>query len=557
MRRIVQQTLAIAALLLIGVQAHAAVRAWLEPDRIALGESSMLKIESDNSTAQIDYSALEQNFVLRGQSSGTQISFVNGQRSMTVQYSVALEPKEAGVITVPALAVGNESTPALLLTVVPAAVGSAASGDSVFIETDVSTVNPYVQQAVTMTVRLFYAVPLLDGSIETAPPENASLQQIGADRRGSREIGGRRYQVFERDLLLLPEKSGELTVPAARFRGQAQINDRGSYFARAQQITTIGKATVLTVRPRPAGAPQPWLPASRLTLSRSDLPATARAGEPMMVELTLTADGAMAAQLPALELPPITGAQIFPEQAQSSDSVVSGQPVATLTRRFAVVPSQAGDLQIPAMRIDYWSTSDDRAAAASLEAGSVKIEPGAATPVVAPTPVAQIAPSALPSTAAPTSTDPELLNELRRWRWLSAGLGLALLLSLAWALRRRPAHSSGPAPAPPTDPVAVSPQQLKQALAGQNLVEISAALRASVSPPVQTLGQLRDRIEDRAQRSALEELDRVLWAPGSDTQQRQAILPRLRNAFLHGVRPRVAGVAHRDALPPLYPPRGA
>jgi len=553
-RRIVAPMIVAMIMLICGAHASAAVRAWLEPDRITLGESSTLKIEADSTSAQIDYSALEQNFILRGQSSGTQISFVNGQRSMTVQYSVVLEPKEAGVITVPALAVGNESTPALLLTVVPATAGSAASGDSVFIETEISTVNPYVQQAVTMTVRLFYAVPLLDGSIETTPPENASFQQIGTDRRGSREIGGLRYQVFERDLLLLPEKSGELTVPAARFRGQAQINDRTTYFARAQQITAVGKPTVLNVRPRPSGAPTPWLPASRLTLARSALPTTARAGEPLMLELTLSADGATAAQLPALELPAIAGAQVFPEQPQSSDSVVAGQPIATLTRRFAVVPAQAGELRIPAMRVAYWNTRDDKPSTADLDAVIVNVEPGAALPA-ATAPIAQIAPSVLPTSGdAPQQADPQLLQELRRWQWVSAGLAIALIASLVFALRRGREREPVTAVVDAAN-APVSPQALKLALAGENLDRIAAALRGAVLPEVQTLGQLRARIDDRAQALVLDELDRALWAPVVTTEERMALVPRLRSAFRHGVRVRTQAAAGADPLPPLYPPR--
>ena len=536
--------------------AFAVVRAWLEPERISFGQTTMLKVESDDSSARPDFSVLEQNFDLRGQSSGTQISIVNGRRTMRILYSVALDPKDVGIITIPALQFGAESTEPLQLTVVPASAGSAENGDDIFIETEITTTTPYVQQAVTYTVRLFYAIPLIDGAIETGTPENASLTQVGADRRSTRDVGGRRYNVFERDLLLVPEQSGALEMPPARFRGHAQNSDMNSFFGGAREISAAGKRTELSVRPRPANAPNPWLPSTALTLARNAIPESTRAGEPLMVEVTLTVDGATAAQLPALELPPIAGAQVFPEQPQSKDSVVAGQPVASLTRRFAIVPSREGTLEIPELRVGYWNTTRDRADSARLEAVSLKVEPGAnlSPASIAPATSTVSTPGAI-SMVSPVS---ELGNSgnLRLWQVLSGVLALALLLAIVWGWQR----GSAPAQAPTARVVGklgpVSTTALKHALARSDLNDIAAALRDSISPAPGNLAQLCAQLADPAQVKAVDTLERMLWAPGVTAADRAALLPQLRAAFKDGVRLAKGSVAASSGiLPPLYPQR--
>lgn len=543
------------SLLLCAGSAQAAVRAWLEPDHISLGQTAFLKVETDDANARPDFSPLEKNFELRGQSSGTHISIVNGRRTLRILYSVALDALEAGVITIPALKVGNENSEPLQLTVVPAAPGSAQNGDDIFIETEIGTTTPYVQQAVSYTVRLFYALPLIDGSIETATPQNASLSQIGADRRSTREINGRRYNVFERDLLLVPEQSGPLEVPAARFRGHAQSTDMNAFFGGAREVNTTGKRVQLDVRPRPANAPSPWLPATALTLARNAIPDSARAGEPLVIELTLTADGATAAQLPPLELPNVPGAQVFPEQPQSKDSVAAGQPVGTLTRRFAIVPSREGKLTLPEVRVAYWNTRADKADFARLEAIELNVEPGTNLPpaVIAPAPSSVPAGAALPAIPG-VETITSAPAELRMWQILSALLALGLVLALAWGWRRgsttaaKVGSPTGERQAPPSNAA------LRMALARSDLGDIAAALRASVQPAASNLGELRAQLADSAQSRALDRLEHAMWAPGVSASDRSSVLTELRSAFKEGVRvarPRVD--ANAGGLPPLYP----
>src|SRR3546814_153650 len=156
--------LGIVWLLAFAASASAAPRAWLDRTQINEGDTVTLNIESESSDTP-DFSVLESDFDLRGQSSQTQTTISNGSVTTRTLWAVALEPHRTGVLQIPAIAVGKESTLPLSLTVSAAAVGVQAQGQDVFLEVQVDTRNPYVGQAVIYTLRLNYAITLLDGDL--------------------------------------------------------------------------------------------------------------------------------------------------------------------------------------------------------------------------------------------------------------------------------------------------------------------------------------------------------------------------------------------------------
>lgn len=563
------RALLLLALLLLSTAAIAAPRAWLEPDRVTLGDTVTLNVERDGIGGDApDFNVLERDFIVRGQSSSTQTRIGSGQRTTRTLYAVALEPRAAGVLAIPAFALGGASTEPLTLTVLPAVPGSAQRGDAVFLESQLDVRDPYVQQTVAYTVRLYYAVTLLDGELDAPAPDGASLQKVGEDRTYQREIGGHRYTVVERQFLLTPERSGPLQLPAPRFQGRAIGGD--VFFGSRQNVRAIGTPYALQVRPQPAGAPAPWLPARDLQLDYTDASGQAHdadaaatppsrnavAGEPLMLSITLRADGVTSAQLPELVLPDIDGAQVFPEPPDTRDTIRDGRPQATVTRRFAVVPSASGTLRVPALRIGWWNTATDRAAATALPALTLDVAAGAATAVHDVPAGSGGAPAA---TSGTDDADSAALpsSSLRWWQGLCALLALLLALTGWWGWRRGTAPRPGPSShamrsAPAT---AAAPMALKRALADGDLHAIAAALRAALMPHAATLDEVGSRLDDPAQRAAIDALQRALWGGGDALAQQRAVArEQLRQAFARGLQLRDdVAAAPAAALPPLYP----
>ncbi|WP_101925125.1 MULTISPECIES: BatD family protein [Luteimonas] len=547
-RRLARLLGLVVALSLCGlVSAQDTTRAWLDRDRIALGETTTLNIETQQPGVDApDWSVLDREFEATGHTSRRQVELRDGRRVDRTLFAVALRPRREGVLTVPALRIGAETTAPLPLSVGPARIAGSRDGAPAFIEAEVDVQSPYVQQSVGYTLRLYYATQLVSGQLDQPAPDGAALQRVGDDVQYAREIDGRRYAVVERRFQIVPERSGTLTIPGAHFEGRG-VGGSGMFddiFNRGPRLLQAnGPPSVLTVRPVPAGAPQPWLPLYAVEARWLDAPRDARAGEATTLVAEVRYDGSVAAQLPELRAPAVPGAQVFAEPPQIEEHFDGGRPQVVLVRRFSIVPDAPGTLQVPGPGIAWWDARAGTARTTALPPVTLQVAPGSGPAVSAPSNEART-PSTGSAPDAPV------------WRWpVLAGLaGAALLLAaLAWRRRRitgqvPPAMSAAVA-APRTTPL-----QLRQLLQSGGQDDVSAALCALVTPPAASLDALRTRLRDPAQRDALDQWQRARWAQGDVAAARAALQAAFRDGADTIVDPGPAP-ATRDTLPPLYPPR--
>ncbi len=525
---------------------HAQTRAWLDRNEIAFGETVALNIETDQSVDAADYAPLEKQFDIAGQTLRRSLEWTNGRSRSRTLLAVGLRPRAPGVITIPPLRVGAATTEPLRLVVRPPAAQSANASSDLFVETEVDDDHPYVQQSVGVTVRLNYALPLQSGELTQDPPDGATLQQIGEDRRYTRELDGRRYRVVERHYLLIPERSGGLTVPGARFNGLRDSDVFSSLFGGGdrQDVAVAAPARRIEVRPIPAAAGQPWLPLRSLSLRYLLKPTRARVGEAVQIEIGMTADGATDVQLPPLELGGVTGAQVFADPAQTDTQVIDGKLRATVRRTFSLVPGQSGPLTIPGPSVSWWDAAAGVARTTQLPPLQLDVAAGSAAPGNG-TSVDGGATAAAANGAARDGAQPspESAESPGGWAIAASLAGILLLVSLGVFLWRRRSEN---APDGQDRPLTVS---LAKALDGGDFAQISLALTRQAEVAPDDLEGVLARLDDASQRGAVALLQATLWGGGSATEARQA----LRAAFANGARWRHPASPGHDLLPPLYP----
>lgn len=535
-----------AVLVLACVPAFAALaetRAWLDRETAAMGDAVTLNIETDQSGVAPDYRPLAASFEL-GQP-------YRSDRNGRTLFGIDLTPRRTGALDVPALVVGRERTAPLRLQVTGARA-QQPRGDA-FVEVLVDDPAPYVQQGVGLVVRLHYATPLLSGELVQDAPDGASLQRVGDDVQSSREVGGRRYHVVERRYLLVPERSGPLVLPPARFRGRAAANFFDDFFGGGggrRELSAQSPPQTLQVRAQPAGAPQPWLPLRELRLRYLATPTAARAGEAVEIAVEAVARGVTGAQFPDIPVPRVDGAQVFPERAETTERFIDGSPQLTVVRRYAVVPLAPGRLRVAGPRIDWWNVRERRAEAATLPELALEVASG--NPDAAPVGGTALPPS--DAMAADTVPMHPASAGTRLWPWLALALAVLWLATLAWALsmRRRRAHAAGEGTAAGvlrSRPVALD---LQRVLDGGSFDEVVRVLQRMADPPADDLDALLARLDDPRQREALEAMRRALWAGDGDAS---AARVALRSAFRGGPRWKAAATAPHEPLPPLYPER--
>ncbi|MDE2382286.1 MAG: BatD family protein [Xanthomonadaceae bacterium] len=536
-------------MLLWATSAFAQTRAVLDRTTISFGETVVLTIETDQGVQQIDYAPLQRQFEIGGQSVRRSYALVNGRASATTVFSIGLRPRGPGVLTLPALRVGNAVTAPLRLLVQPPSVQQASAHSDVFVETQVDASQPYVQQAVGVTVRLNYAVPLLSGQLDLDTPDTAGLQQVGEDATYARDIGGRRYHVVERHYLLIPERSGPLRLSGARFNGLAGGGFVDQLFDEARHpLSAASSGQALQVQPIPVNAAQPWLPLHALTLRYLNQPASARVGQATTVQIEAVADGATAAQMPTIEIPATAAVSVFADPPQVEDQLFNGRPRTTLHRKFSLVPNQAGAVVLAGPKVAWWDAEQHTARIAELPPLSLQVAAGVASATrpqsVAPVEAVQ---STLPQQSAPAARMQDAWISPRN-AWLL--LLLILIVSTGWGgmagYRRHRARSAAHADVPVASrPVA----SLQQALRDGVLQDIGQALVQQAGLATDALEGVCTKLADPVQVSAVRQLQQARWGGGDAG----AALQALRKAFSAGAHWRRTSQQAKSLLPPLYP----
>lgn len=533
---------------------QAQTRAWLDRDSINQAESVTLTIETDQSGAP-DYTPLQADFTLSAQSSSRQLQMGGGATRNSAQYAVTLTPRRTGMLDIPALRVGNASTTPLLVKVEAAPMASRDSNALAFIETEVDDKQPYVQQSVGVVVRLYFATQLASGELVLDTPAAASLQRIGDDSTSVREVNGRRYNVVERRFLLIPERSGPLQLAGARFSGQGAGGFFDDFFGRDNgQLSARGADQTLQIRATPGNAPQPWLPLKNLQLRYTAAPSSGRTGEAIAIEVEAIASGATKAQFPELAVPSLgDGAQVFAEPPQYDETFVGASPQLKLTRRYSIVPQQTGALTVPGIQMAWWDVAAGQARTTALLALNLQVAQGSNNGMVPP-PLAQ--PAAAGSPALSATALPAAGNPANSWLWpaLAAGFALLWLATLIWGLSRRrtPLRVAG-APVTKTTPPgsAYGTADLRRALDAGSLDEVAQVLAAMAG--MDGLDAVMEKLDDPAQREALQRMQRARWGGEGDVSAARA---RLREVFKAGPRWRQTTVVEKPLLDPLYPGQG-
>ena len=559
------QYLCLLLFLAVPLAVHAAsVQATLDRNTMQMGETVTLNLHVSgdiNNVAMPDLSALAQDFDILGNSQSSSLSIVNGQRSAELVIGVVLRPKHMGTLTIPSLDVAGTRTTPLRLQVDPASAASgaaaAATNQNVFMQADIEPKRAWVGQQLSYVVRLYIGGDITNGTLDTPQVGGVQLRQVGNDLRYDQVRGGREYRVIERRYALVPQHAGTLTVPALNFQGVAvDPSDPDSFFGAGTQVSASAPAQTVQVQAVPTHWGQSvWLPARALSLSLSGWPdagTPARVGQPINLNMTLSASGLLADALPPLTLPAMQGATVYPDQPKTATAEDGAWLQGSSERHFAVVPERAGMLTLPATTLRWFDVTSGQEQTAEIPAHSITVLPAAAATAGAST----VAPASSATAAALAATPAGVAWRGVPWRWLAlACLLLWLLTMLAWWWlgRRRPPRRAAVVTA--VGGAAGSSHQRKQAfLAAARGGDALAQLRSLLAwaqaerPLIRNAGELQAALADETQRQAIAELQRRCYGDAGSATGLD-----LTETFERGFAWNATGGVDDDGLPPLYP----
>jgi hypothetical protein len=535
--------------------------ASLDRSTVGAGETVTLNIEiGDESADAPDLSPLMTDFVVLGTSTNHSLSIVNGRREAHTILGVALRPRREGHLTIPALAVGGARTQPVSLDVAASSDTNASAADRpVVLEGKVEPAQAYVGQQIDYTLRLYFAVNLADGQLGDPTAEGAEVRRIGQDANYQSTRGGRRFNVIERHYAIFPQRAGSLEIQPPTFQGTAvDPTDAGSFFGAGSPVNAVADRLRVTVRERPSSATDAaWIPARELKLSLEGMPADGkgRVGQPITLTMHLDAVGMPFEALPALSLPKIDGADVYPDKAVTGGSTNGPWVTGRRQQGFAVVPTRSGTLHIPETTLHWWNVVTDKAEIATVPAHDIEVAPGVGgIPPSVPVAGAAATASSGSSPTAPATVAPAASVSGIPWRWLFlAVLVLWLVTVAAWLLHGRGRGKVPAADAPPS-PQSARERPARDAFLSSASTEPATLDRLlltwaqSVRPSLRSTGTLAAALAAGDQRSAIAMLQRARFASG------QVDTVALKAAFKRGFDWSEDSAANGPAgLPPLYP----
>lgn len=431
------------------------VTASVDKNPVILTESLVLTIIADDdvNANAFDTSALLDNFNVGRTSVSTQTSMVNFKTSRITRWSTVLVAREIGKVTIPSFTIENKKTTPIEITILAAADNNGVKKQDVFITNEISSSNIYVQQSLTLTVKLHFSTELKRGNLSEPTLIGANIAQVGKDQESEQLINGKRFRIIERTYTINPQESGEFTIQSPRFSGEIMMQStrRSNFlnYAETKPVSVVGNDIPLIVRPIPVNYQGKWLPSEILTLHQEWQPSidNFKVGEPITRSITLTVAGLSKEQLPKLVVNVPKGLKVYPDQAELHSSLTKERLVSQQVQNFAIVASRPGSYDLPAITIPWFNTVTNKIEQAQLPAQKIIVNPNADFPEesttinnndVTPAPIEQDNINRIANT-------PDGQSDLLQWLFLA----LWLITTLAWISSSLLRRKSNPLNLPP------------------------------------------------------------------------------------------------------------
>ena len=385
LRRLLTTCILTLLLPLLSFQALADVTASLSRAEISGNETVQLTVSIDESSLfgsdKPNIDILEDDFAILGSSKSRQSSWVNGKKTALSSWVYTLKAKQAGIITIPSINIGKQSSQAIVLKVSPIKTyqsNNATALEAVFIKVELSKSESYVQEGIVLTIKFNDSMRLANIGLSPLQLDSANMIEI-SNTSYQTNINQRPYTTYEIRYALFPQKSGPLIIPKITVTGD-KISQGNGRRARYEPVRIQSEAIQANILAIPNTYIQDhWLPAQSIQLHESysqDLN-NLQLGDALTRTIKLTSKGLSSAQLPELTLPKSLGLKIYPEAAQRNElnnaqdnSTVYSQ----LSQSFSLVATKAGEITLPEVKIAWFNTRTQSIEFTSLPSKTITVK---------------------------------------------------------------------------------------------------------------------------------------------------------------------------------------
>ncbi|MDU0355520.1 BatD family protein [Paraglaciecola aquimarina] len=538
------------------------VTATVDKNPVMADESFNLVVvaNGDVDRGDFDSSILAKDFVVGRTSVSSQTQMINFTTSKSTTWTTVLIPRKQGRFTIPAFEVAGSKTQPISLMVVPVSASTNSAARDLFITTSVDVEKVYLQQQIHYTVKLHLAKDLQRGSLSSPTLENADIRQIGKDKEYNDIVDGKRYRIIERSFAIIPQQSGTFVIEGPLFEGEVIDNSRQSFgfFNRNKAVNRVGPNQTIEVLPVPANYSQHWLPSEFVQVDdewqNSDKGFVA--GEPITRTITLTALGVIEQQLPNINSQYPDTVKTYPDQAETTTVEKDNTLIAQRKESIAIIPSQAGSLVIPEVKIPWFNTLTQKTEYALLPEKTIQILPAVNQPTTATIPLAPVQKAETDISIPKAVTTPVMVSGVEQyWQWIAFSLLALWLLTLtAWWIHTKRFTKTQtiqrPSEVRTTESEKVLWKNLEKALNNHNALDSQTQLNLWLANIIESKNATLDYCLQKLQQPALNDQVNYLLA-ARYSAEKNAWKSNELHSLLRSIRK--ARFANANVAPPLKP----
>lgn len=421
--------------------------ASVDKNPVMVGEQFTLTLTANAKLNQsnLDSSALLKQFTVGSTSMGSSTRIVNGDISQQTTWNISLVQLKAGQYKIPSFTVNGASSEPIDIEVIeqPTTGKTTTDNQDVKLVVEFEHTSAYVGQQLLYRVKLYIGTALQRAQLQAPTLEGAEISPLGEDEDSTEILNGRRYRVISRNYSIRPTQAGEFQLSGSVFRGDISLSQRTSFFnnGRSKPVTLIGDSKPFSVLPIPENFPGDWLVSAQVALDDQWTEQSEyKVGEPITRTITLTAADTTVEQLPSIAPKFGPGINTYPDKRTTQQGLNGTTLIAQAVQKFAVIPSAAGKVTFPEVRLPWFNSRSNELQWATLPAKTIIVVQGEA-------PVTQEMAPALPDNVikpAPSASAPIVVShangQLIYWQLATLTLSLLLIMAIVIIVRHnRPA----------------------------------------------------------------------------------------------------------------------
>ncbi len=339
---------------------------------ISIADTFTLQLEAKDlgSLNQPDFAILDTDFEILGKNVSHNIQNINGVSSQSVVWQLQLKAKKLGEIEIPVFKLDDVSSQNIIIKVQQVEVESADNLDFK-LQLVANKKQVKVNEQVLLTLKFFYAKYV--NNLQNTELDIANTKIIRLENREyETQIQGKTYGVFELNYALFPSAAGIIDIPAQQISVRM---GRSSVFNGRQGKTVTLQSKALQIPITELANSQNVIVADDLVLTENWPTQTQelKVGDSLTREINLKINGVLAETIPAIAMPEMSGVKIYPEAADKKEQKNTNGIFVKRSRKFAIVPTQAGTLEIPAIEYQWWNAIEQKMETASLPAREIQV----------------------------------------------------------------------------------------------------------------------------------------------------------------------------------------